>query len=212
VASFKYPVWVFYFDFMIFIFDLLGVVVDWKSEYVIPDLARYAGVSDVEFKQKMKKDFALCDNGKIPVSELFSSLGGLFGVDPSGLESILRTCFSERAKLNEGVVKLVQSLPDAVLLSNQTPLHAEIARKKGWFSYFSRVFLSYELGYSKPSAEAYRFVLKELGVKPEEAVLIDDKQENIDGARALGMHGILYKGAVQLKADLEKIYKPSMSK
>lgn len=197
---------------MIAVFDFFGVVVDWKSEYVISSLAKYAGVSEAEFKQGMRKDLALCEIGKISVVELFSRLGGLFGVDPAGLERLFRTCLEDRAKLDEDVVRIIQSLPSVVLLSNQMPLHAEVARSKGWFSCFSRLFLSFEIGKAKPSPEVYRFVLKELGVKPEEAVLVDDKQENVDGARAVGMRAICFQDAVQLRHDLDKIYKPSMTK
>ena len=197
---------------MIVIFDFFGVVVDWKSEYVIPSLAKYAGVSEAEFKQGMKKDLALCDIGKISVGELFSRLGGLFGVDPSGLERLFRACLEDKAKLDEGVVRIIQSIPGSVLLSNQMPLHAEFARSKGWFSCFSRLFLSFEIGKAKPSPDAYKFVLKELSVKPDEAVFIDDKQENVDGARAVGMHAICFHDAVQLQRDLDKIYKPGMTK
>ena len=197
---------------MLAIFDFFGVVIDWGSEYVLPQWAKYAGVSQAEFKKEWNAELADCETGKISEVELFNRLGKRFNVDPSGLESILKTTFNTRAKLNEDVVSIIENLPDAVLLSNQLPLHAEIARSKGWFSYFKKVFLSYELGYRKPDAKAYLAVLKELGVKPEDAVFVDDKQENVDAARKLGIHVILYKGAVQLKAELDKIYKPSMTK
>ncbi len=197
---------------MIAIFDFFGVVIDWKSEYIIPSLAKYAGVSEAEFKQGMSKDLALCDTGKISVSELFSRLGGLFGVDASGLERVFRKCLEDRAKLDEDVVRIIQSLPSVVLLSNQMPLHAEVAVSKGWFSYFSRLFLSFEIGHAKPSPESYKFVLKELGVKPEEVVFVDDKQENVDGARAVGMHAICFHDAKQLSGELSKFYKLENSK
>jgi putative hydrolase of the HAD superfamily len=197
---------------MIAIFDFFGVVIDWGSEYVLPQWAKYTGVSEADFKKSWNDELAHCETGEISEEELFKRLGKKFNVDPSGLENILKTTFETRAKLNEDVVKIVGSLPDVVLLSNQLPLHAEVARKKGWFSYFKKVFLSYELGYRKPDAKAYLAVLKTLGIKPEDIVFVDDKEENVKAAAALGIKVILYKGAARLKAELDKIYKPSMSK
>ena len=197
---------------MIAIFDFFGVVVDWKSDYVIPVFARYAGISDAVVKQKMKIDFALCDTGKISVSELFLRLGKSFRVDPSGLEGVFRECLENKAKLNTEVVKVIQSLPDAVLLSNQMPLHTEFARSKGWFSCFSRLFFSFEIGFAKPSPESYLFVLKALGVRPEDSVFVDDKQENVDGAVSVGMRAVLFKDANQLSRELSKFYKLEKTK
>ena len=43
------------------------------------------------------------------------------------------------------------------------------------------------------------------GLKPEECVFADDKTENVEAARAYGMHAILFKSAVQYEAGLNAI-------
>ena len=47
-----------------------------------------------------------------------------------------------------------------------------------------------ELGVRKPAAEAYRHAARALGVEPTSVVYLDDTQEMVDGALAVGMTGI----------------------
>lgn len=44
-----------------------------------------------------------------------------------------------------------------------------------------------------------------LGVRCDECVFIDDRQEYVEGARAVGMQAILYQNLPQLKEDIIKI-------
>ena len=57
----------------------------------------------------------------------------------------------------------------------------------------------------KPQPEIYRILLDRFSLKPQETVFIDDMEKNIEGAKALGMHGIVFKDAMQTREDLEKL-------
>ena len=54
-------------------------------------------------------------------------------------------------------------------------------------------FLSYELGMIKPDAKIYQHVLRQLRAVPQETLFIDDLEENISAAQALGMNGIIFE-------------------
>ena len=71
--------------------------------------------------------------------------------------------------------------------------------------YFDLVAASDQIGFAKPDSEAYFYVLDNLHVKPEEAVMVDDLELLLLGAQDIGMKGILYKNFPQLKSDLTKI-------
>ncbi len=191
---------------MIFLFDFFGVVVDWKSEYVMPLWAKYAKISESDFKKQTAEELALCETGQITQGELWQQVGRKFDVEPAGLEHLFVECFRQKAKLNEGVVHIIESLPQAYLMSNQMPVAAELCRQNGWLSYFKRVFMSFDIGYMKPDQRANLAVAKELGVPPSEMVLIDDKKENVESAFKCGMKGIVFSSAEQLASDLEKLY------
>jgi FMN phosphatase YigB (HAD superfamily) len=55
---------------------------------------------------------------------------------------------------------------------------------------------------AKPDPAIYRYVLKELGTRPEETLFIDDRQVNVDAADAMGMRGVLFSTVEKLRADL----------
>ena len=67
---------------------------------------------------------------------------------------------------------------------------------------FDVVFCSGEEGVVKPDRTAFETTLNRLGVKPEQAVFIDDTEEHVQAARNLGLHGILFTRAETLEHDL----------
>jgi putative hydrolase of the HAD superfamily len=58
---------------------------------------------------------------------------------------------------------------------------------------FDHVFVSCYLGMAKPSKRLFEYAINKMGVMPSEAVFIDDHIENVEGARAIGINGILFK-------------------
>ena len=54
-------------------------------------------------------------------------------------------------------------------------------------NYFDHLYLSYEMKMTKPSEEIFLKLLSDEGIKPEEAVFLDDGPANVETARRLGM-------------------------
>lgn len=67
----------------------------------------------------------------------------------------------------------------------------ELAGKLDW-SLFDRVFTSGSAGMRKPELGFYRHVLEHVGLAGDQVVFVDDKEENVDAARALGIRGIVF--------------------
>jgi putative hydrolase of the HAD superfamily len=63
-------------------------------------------------------------------------------------------------------------------------------------------FTSCYLGVMKPNSAIYRLALDLAHVRPQEAVMIDDRAQNAEAARSVGMHGVRYENAAQLRAEL----------
>ena len=72
------------------------------------------------------------------------------------------------------------------------------------FSLLDDRVLSCEEHLLKPEADIYLRALERFGLKAEECVFVDDKQANIDGCRAVGIDGILFKGTDDLRKELLK--------
>ncbi|HRI71132.1 MAG TPA: HAD family hydrolase [Polyangium sp.] len=47
------------------------------------------------------------------------------------------------------------------------------------------------IGFAKPAAHAYLHMTRKLGIEPHEALMVDDKIQNVEGARAIGMQALL---------------------
>ncbi len=60
------------------------------------------------------------------------------------------------------------------------------------------------MGYAKPEKEMYEIILKRLDVKPEEAIFIDDRKENTEKARKMGIKNVLFSDINQMIYELKK--------
>lgn len=64
------------------------------------------------------------------------------------------------------------------------------------------VVISAEVGIRKPSRRIYALACERLGVAPEHAVMIDDLQQNLDGAARIGIAGVLHTDADRTRSEL----------
>lgn len=71
-----------------------------------------------------------------------------------------------------------------------------------WMEHFAFKTFSAEVRLLKPDPAIYEHTLRGLGVAAAEALFVDDRETNIQAARALGMHAIQFRSAAQLKDDL----------
>ncbi len=79
------------------------------------------------------------------------------------------------------------------ILSNLPRTLGERLRgEAGFLDHFDQVTFSYELGFIKPEAPIYRHVIEGLGVEPAEALFLDDRPENVEGALAVGIQAEVF--------------------
>lgn len=90
------------------------------------------------------------------------------------------------------------------LLSNQMKHRADYIRNKSSMKIFDQLYFSNEMGLAKPDPAIFLTVIKEHGLKPEETLFIDDRQENLDAAKALGMQVVLFEDLSAL-ARIEEV-------
>ena len=67
------------------------------------------------------------------------------------------------------------------------------------------IVYSHEEGYLKPDPQMYRIACERLDVAPESAVLLDDVEANVAGARAFGMNAIIFRNNAQAISDLHAL-------
>ena len=90
----------------------------------------------------------------------------------------------------------------AILSNMGDSVLENIEREFAWIHGFDKLVWSFQLGLAKPDPEIYRHALEELGTAAEETLFIDDRQVNIDAARALGIKAVEYATIEGLRAEL----------
>ena len=113
--------------------------------------------------------------------------------------------------LNLPVMPLVTQLCAAGfpmgLLSNTCEAHWQFisgGRFKTLSNFFPLHVLSYEVQCSKPDEKIYQLAAEKAGVTPQQVFYVDDRQENVAGAVAVGFDAVLFRDAGQLAADLRE--------
>jgi 2-haloacid dehalogenase len=76
-------------------------------------------------------------------------------------------------------------------------------RERDFFSRFRDIVVSGEEKLLKPDPALYVRALHRFGLAPAEALFVDDRAINVEGAEAVGMHGHLFTGAEDLRRRLE---------
>lgn len=91
-------------------------------------------------------------------------------------------------------------------LTNMSPeLFALYSRKWGFPHIFDYVYYSGKYKIRKPDAKIFEIIQKDLSFSPSNAVFLDDRAENVDAAKKLGMHGVIFRDAKQAEAELKKL-------
>ncbi len=79
------------------------------------------------------------------------------------------------------------------------PFHA---KERAFFSRFQGIVVSGEEKLLKPDPAIYYLALDRFGLKPADAIFIDDRAINCEGAEAIGMKAHLFTSAQDLRARL----------
>ena len=111
------------------------------------------------------------------------------------IRRLIETDNASWTHFDEQMYAYVESLRSAgkrvAVLSNMPhELGENIKATTGGFAPFHKVTLSYEVRSIKPEPEIYEHCLAGLGLAAKDAFFLDDRPENIEGARRLGIEGI----------------------
>ena len=74
-----------------------------------------------------------------------------------------------------------------------------------WLNNFDHQIFSAEVRLIKPDLAIYQHCLQRLGVQPPEALFVDDRERNVQAARAVGITGIRFQSVEQLRGELEAL-------
>ena len=191
-------------------FDFGGVLAEEGFREGLLAIARHHGLDPQEF---LKTAVDLTFNqgfvtGKIDVKIYWQLLRDKTGINSpdDALSHEVLSRFAIRPWMLDLVKTLKQATIRVAILSDQTKWLDEFAKKYGFFQLFERIFNSYYLGMCKRDLALFDYVVVEMGVKPEESLLVDDNQGNIERAKQRGLHGILFNTREALESELGEFF------
>lgn len=111
-----------------------------------------------------------------------------------------------------GTMEIVKQLKakgkyQLILLSDHAREWMEyIEEKNKDLKIFDKKIFSYDIGAVKSDEQTFKTVLEQAGIVADETLLIDDYEKNVKNAEAVGIHGIVFENAEQLRKRLSSEY------
>ncbi len=182
---------------MLYIFDLGNVIVDIDFNRVLgvwSDLGRVP-LATLKSRFQMNETFHQHERGEISDEEFAQKFSEQLDL-PLSFEQFAAGWQAVFVDVRPEVIAIMQKLRQqgerVVILSNTNRLHTTF-----WLSEYPEVseaadklYLSQEMGVRKPEPAIYQQVLNAEDASAQDAIFFDDNQENIDAARALGIHSL----------------------
>jgi FMN phosphatase YigB (HAD superfamily) len=186
------------------VFDFGGVMTKDSHWRAMDDFVRESlGLSQEEFETANLDKYASLEQGETDEEFWLSYACDHWIALPSGWGALFRSAMKESLGINLGMYALVAELRGqfmlVAMLSNTTKRRSQVFRRFGLYEPFDPCLLSWEIGFRKPDSKAYEYLLDRLGLSAKEVIFIDNKLENIEVAKELGMDAILFESEEQLR-------------
>ena len=189
------------------IFDFGGVLVrtedqsgrrKWEARLGLAE----GGASKVVFGSDASDHASM---GQLPESAVWEHIAAALRLNDEQLREFERD-FWGGDRLDAELVHFLRSLrpryKTAILSNAWSGGRRAIAEMFGLNEAVDAIIVSAEEGVVKPDARIYQTAAARLGVRPEEAIFVDDLLENVQGAQAVGMRGVYFQNTGQALAEI----------
>ena len=185
------------------IFDLGNVLLNINLQLTINEFKKHA-LEDSYLKinkNLIDEEITLWNNqyeiGKLSSEQFRNLIREKFNLQISDNEfdrcwnSLLITLPKERIKILQNLKKKYQIF----LLSNTNEIHVQYFSKQDYWNnnLFDKIYYSHIVGIRKPNVGIYEKIITENNLIPSEVLFFDDREENINAAKLLGIKTVLVK-------------------
>lgn len=190
------------------IFDLGRVLVDWDITQSIWDMIReeVGPTGDPgPRRQRWESLYAELATGRLTPGEFYQKLKDQVTIQVDYHQFVKSWCeiFFPMPGMDE-LFSEVEKRVVVGLLSDTDPIHWDyLPPLYPFLKRITKPTLSFEIGFMKPAPEAYLAAARDVGFPPEQCFFTDDKPENIEGAKQVGMDAVVFTGADDLRVELE---------
>ena len=184
------------------IFDLGGVLLNIDYNLTRRAFESYgiAQFDDMYSQSKADELFQRLEKGSISVDNFYTELNKCTGLQltPKEIKEAWNAILLDFREESLRFLEALKPKYQLYLLSNTNFIHMSAfndiyhskERKGNFDDYFTKAYYSCEIGFRKPDADCYAWVLSDIGAKAAETLFIDDSIQNIEAAKQAGMQTI----------------------
>jgi len=192
------------------IFDLGGVLLDWNPTRILErfysDLPSRDALMQTLFRHS---DWRAFNRGSLTESELLNNVRARTDRDLPELSGLLDAVRESLLPKDETVVLLkelhARGIPLYCLSDMPTPVFSYVRRRYDFWDAFRGIIVSGDVKMMKPEREVFEHLLSRFALHADETVFVDDHPANIDGAKIVGLHTVLFTDAAQCQRELHQI-------
>ena|ERR1700688_286421 len=197
------------------IFDVGGVLLDWnparvlESYYTAP--AERAAMKQAIF---LHADWLEVDRGMLSEAQLLERIAARVGrpvPELTGLFAFVRDSLRPKADTVALLKSLaVRGVPLYCLSNMPLETFGHLQKRFGFWELFRGIVISGEIKLVKPQPEIFEYLLGRYALSAADTVFIDDYPVNVEAARTLGLHTVLFTDARQCEEALRPLL-PSLA-
>ncbi len=192
------------------IFDLGGVLVDWRPEYLY---RKVFNGNEKKVQWFLSKICTSSWNAEQDGGRTIEEAENIKIAEFPEHEDLIRLYYNQWHQMFSGPIEENVTLFKSLKASGNYKIYAltnwsaerwdKALQLFPFFNYFDGVVVSGQEKMRKPSLEIYELILNRFQISPEKAIFIDDNEENVTAAKTLKIHGIHYKSPQQLLKNLQ---------
>jgi 2-haloacid dehalogenase len=193
------------------VFDVGNVLYDWNPRFLYERLIEDDRALDAFLRDVATKEWHFQHDAGRPFAETSAELSAEYPEFADHI-AVWGPRFHEQIpNMLSGMAALVEELDAAgVPLYAITNFSGEFwppfrDREAAIFDRFRDIVVSGDEKLTKPDAAIYHLALERFGLQAGEAVFVDDREDNIAGAEAVGITGLLFTDAPTLRRDFVRL-------
>ena len=191
-------------DQRIVLFDLFGVIALQQRPGALARMAAHCDVPEGAFTRAYWDLRPPYDAGRQSASQYWIAVLRLLSrpVDPGTIENLRLADIDSWSRVDRRMVAFTQSLRSrakVAVLSNIPADHADAFRAaQPWLQNLDHVAFSGKTNVAKPELSAFRHCVTAMHAAPADFLFVDDREENVRAAQAVGMTGHVFTGLSEL--------------
>ncbi len=188
------------------VFDWGGVLIENPAPYFLKYCAAKMQAPEKELYRIYEDYVDRFESGAIEEEQMWQEVSQRLHLPVDNITTIWYQAFEASYRPRPSMFELAQTLQKngyiTAMLSNTEKPSVRFFHSKNYSTLFNPAVFSCEEGMRKPQPQIYQLLLRRLGLSGQEVAFIDDKPENIEAARAAGIHGIVFESEGQVRQAL----------